>query len=189
MTGLHPRKIVFINPPYERIAPGYAFVRHITNRSPSLGLLHLAAQVREHGYEPSIIESDILDLDAEAVADRVIAARPAYVGITLFTVGVFQSVKIARRIKAHLPHCPGPSWKNLEGEEVSSGSVAAAIAAVHARGMAAGLFADVALADADYRTDGSGARLSSGLFEGNGAAPACTTPGSRCTDGQYTSTP
>lgn len=105
MTSLHPKKIVFINPPYERIAPGYSFVRHITNRSPSLGLLHLAAQVREHGYEPSIIESDILDLDAEAVADRVIAARPAYVGITLFTVGVFQSVKIARRIKAHLPHC------------------------------------------------------------------------------------
>ena len=105
MTDLHPRKIVFINPPYERIAPGYSFVRHITNRSPSLGLLHLAAQVREHGYVPSIIESDILDLDAEAVADRVIAERPAYVGITLFTVGVFQSVKIARRIKAHLPHC------------------------------------------------------------------------------------
>ena len=103
MNTLHPNKIVFINPPYERIAPGYAFVRHITNRSPSLGLLHLAAQVREHGFDPSIIESDILDLDAEAVADRVIAARPAFVGITLFTVGVFQSVKIARRIKAHLP--------------------------------------------------------------------------------------
>jgi hypothetical protein len=26
------REIVFVNPPYERIAPGYAFVRHVTNR-------------------------------------------------------------------------------------------------------------------------------------------------------------
>ncbi|HEX8339771.1 MAG TPA: radical SAM protein [Tepidisphaeraceae bacterium] len=104
MVDLHAKKIVFVNPPYERIAPGYAFIRHITNRSPSLGLLHLAAQVRLHGYEPQIIESDILDLDADEVADRVLVERPAYVGITLFTVGVFQSVKIARRIKAHAPH-------------------------------------------------------------------------------------
>jgi radical SAM superfamily enzyme YgiQ (UPF0313 family) len=103
MCALNARKIVFVNPPYERIAPGYAFIRHITNRSPSLGLLHLAAQVRLHGYEPQIIESDILDLDADEVADRVLAVRPAYVGITLFTVGVFQSVQIARRIKARAP--------------------------------------------------------------------------------------
>jgi len=103
MADLNARKIVFINPPYERIAPGYSFIRHITNRAPSLGLLHLAAQVRQCGYEPSIIESDIQDLSADEVADHVIRERPAYVGITLFTVGVFQSVKIARRIKAHLP--------------------------------------------------------------------------------------
>ncbi len=66
-------RIVFINPPYERIAPGYEFVKHITNNSPSLGLLHLAAEVRQHGYAPSIIESDIFDLDVEQVAARVIA--------------------------------------------------------------------------------------------------------------------
>ncbi|MGN6628086.1 MAG: B12-binding domain-containing radical SAM protein, partial [Tepidisphaeraceae bacterium] len=97
------RDIIFVNPPYERIAPGYAFIKHITNRSPSLGLLHLAAEVRLHGYAPSIIESDILDLDSEAVARRVIDARPRFVGITLFTVGVWESVKIARKIKASLP--------------------------------------------------------------------------------------
>jgi hypothetical protein len=37
-------RIVFINPPYERIAPGYEFVKHITNNSPSLGLLHLVGK-------------------------------------------------------------------------------------------------------------------------------------------------
>ena len=102
-ASLDAKRIVFVNPPYERISPGYAFIKHITNRSPSLGLLHLAAQVRQHGYEPSIIESDILGLDADEVAKRVIKLRPRFVGITLFTVGVAESAKIARKVKAALP--------------------------------------------------------------------------------------
>lgn len=95
--------IVFINPPYERIAPGYEFVKHITNRSPSLGLLHLAAEARAHGYRPAIIESDVLNLSVADVAARVVAAMPAYVGITLFTVGVWGAAAIARRIKQDRP--------------------------------------------------------------------------------------
>jgi hypothetical protein len=91
------KRIYLVNPPYERIAPGYAFVKHLSNRSPSLGLLHLAAQVRQHGYDPTIVESDILDLDFDGVADRIIAAAPPFVGITLFTVGVWGSARIARR--------------------------------------------------------------------------------------------
>lgn len=97
------KRIYFVNPPYERIGPGYAFIKHITNRSPSLGLLHLAAQVREHGYEPTIVESDILDLDFDGVAEKIIAAAPKYVGITLFTVGVWGSARIARKVKQALP--------------------------------------------------------------------------------------
>ncbi len=97
------RDIVFINPPYERIAPGYEFVKHITNRSPSLGLLHLAAEVRLHGYNPSIIESDIFNLGVDDVAAQVIRQAPSFVGITLFTVGVWGAAAIARKIKAALP--------------------------------------------------------------------------------------
>ena len=100
---LDPRKIVFITPPYERIAKGYEFVKHITNRSPSLGLLHLAAAVREEGYEPSIIESDIFDLSPEQVVDQVVAEQPAFVGITLFTVGTWVASQIAQQIKARAP--------------------------------------------------------------------------------------
>ena len=76
-------RIVLVTPPYDRIAPGYEFVKHVANQSPSLGLLHLAAEVREHDYEPSIIESDVFGLDAGQVAERVIAEAPPYVGITL----------------------------------------------------------------------------------------------------------
>lgn len=104
MTTLSKRRIILVNPPYERIAPGYDFVRHITNRSPSLGLLHLAAQVRSDGYSPTIIESDIENLDPTQVARRIIETRPAYVGITLFTVAVWQAVEIAAAVKRKLPN-------------------------------------------------------------------------------------
>ena len=95
--------IAFVNPPYERIAQGYEFVKHITNCSPSLGLLHLAAEVRLHGYQPSIIESDIFDLTADDVADKLIKEKPDYIGITLFTVGVWGAAAIARKVKDALP--------------------------------------------------------------------------------------
>jgi len=97
------KKIVFINPPYERIAKGYNFVKHITNNSPSLGLLHLAAEVRLHGYVPKIIESDIFNLSIEAVMGEIEKESPAYIGITLFTVGVWNALTIAREIKKRFP--------------------------------------------------------------------------------------
>jgi anaerobic magnesium-protoporphyrin IX monomethyl ester cyclase len=97
------RDIVLVNPPYERIAPGYEFVRHVTNRSPSLGLLHLAAMAREHGYDVSIVESDVEGLDERAVVERIVAHAPRYVGITLFTVGVWSASLIARALREALP--------------------------------------------------------------------------------------
>jgi radical SAM superfamily enzyme YgiQ (UPF0313 family) len=97
------RKITLITPPYERIAKGYEFIKHITNQAPSLGLLHLAAELRRHDYEPSIIESDIFDMTVEDVVAQVVLEKPRYVGITLFTVGVWCGVEIARRIKSTLP--------------------------------------------------------------------------------------
>ena len=100
---LNSRRVMFITPPYERIAQGYEFVKHITNRSPSLGLLHLAAAVREEGYEPSIIESDIFDLSPDEVVAQVLEEKPAFVGITLFTVGTWVASEIARKIKAQCP--------------------------------------------------------------------------------------
>jgi radical SAM superfamily enzyme YgiQ (UPF0313 family) len=113
-------RIVFVNPPYERIAPGYGFVKHITNSSPSLGLLHLAAEVRLHGYLPAIIESDIFDLSPDDVAAKVVAERPAYVGITLFTVGVWNAALIAQKIKEALPDTViivgGPHISSMGGE-------------------------------------------------------------------------
>lgn len=95
--------IVFINPPYEQIASGHDHIKHIINRSPSLGLLLLAAQARESGYSPQIIESDLEGLSAQEVAQMVLEANPRFVGITLFTVGVFNASLIAQYIKKENP--------------------------------------------------------------------------------------
>ncbi len=97
------KRIIFINPPYERIAPGYSFIKTMTSKVPALGLLHLAAQARADGYVPSIIESDVQGLTAAQVAARVIRERPKYVGITLFTVGVWLAAELSRRVKAACP--------------------------------------------------------------------------------------
>ena len=77
------------------------------------------------GYEPSIIEADVQGLTAAQVANRVIHARPHYVGITLFTVGVWQAAGLSRRIKAACPDIKilvgGPHISSM-GYETSSGS-------------------------------------------------------------------
>lgn len=101
---MNNHKIVFVNPPYERIAAGYDFVKHITNKSPSLGLLYLAAIARDKGYQTSLIESDIENLNTHQVAERLITENPTYIGITLFTVGVWQAAEIARIVKQQCPN-------------------------------------------------------------------------------------
>lgn len=117
------KKITFVNPPYEQIAAGYGFVKAITSRFPSLGLLHLAAEVRLHGFQPSIIESDIFDLDVAKVVKKIIVEQPAYVGITLFTVGVCNAAKIARRLKKQAPEIKiiigGPHVSSMGAETMA----------------------------------------------------------------------
>ncbi|MCU7918131.1 MAG: B12-binding domain-containing radical SAM protein [Candidatus Thiodiazotropha sp. (ex Epidulcina cf. delphinae)] len=44
-----------------------------------------------------------MNLTVEQAVENVIVARPAYVGITLFTVGVWNAAAIARQIKQQLP--------------------------------------------------------------------------------------
>jgi len=95
--------IVFINPPYEQVSEGTDYLKHITNRSPSIGLLLLASKAREIGYTSEIIESDLEGLSPEIVAQRVLDANPKFVGITLFTVGVFNASIIAQIIKEKNP--------------------------------------------------------------------------------------
>ncbi len=96
-------EIVFVNPPYEQVSEGTDFLKHITNRSPSIGLLLLAAKAREIGYDTRIIESDLEGYSPQTVANMILEINPKFVGITLFTVGVFNAGIIAKIIKEKNP--------------------------------------------------------------------------------------
>jgi len=96
--------IVFINPPYEQVSEGTDYLKHITNRSPSIGLLLLAAKAREIGYDTQIIESDLEGLSAKIVADMILEINPKFIGITLFTVGVFNAAIIAKIVRQKNPN-------------------------------------------------------------------------------------
>lgn len=96
--------IVFVNPPYETIEAGKEYVKHVINRSPSLGILFLAAKVREGGFEPKIVESDLQNYSNEEVAQIILDENPKFVGFTLFTVGVLNSVEIAKMVRAKNPN-------------------------------------------------------------------------------------
>ena len=84
--------IIFVNPPYEQVSKGTDFLKHIINRSPSIGLLLLAAKSRELGYNTEIIESDLENYTPQEVTDIILDKNPKFVGITLFTVGVFNII-------------------------------------------------------------------------------------------------
>ena len=40
--------IVFINPPYEQVSAGTDYLKHITNRSPSIGLLYTTPKSQDN---------------------------------------------------------------------------------------------------------------------------------------------
>ena len=96
--------IIFVNPPYEQVSEGTNYLKHITNRSPSIGLLLLAAKAREIGYITQIIESDLENLSPQTVAEMILEINPKFVGITLFTVGVFNASIIAKLVKEKNPN-------------------------------------------------------------------------------------
>ena len=98
------KKVILINPPYEKISKGFDCINHLTNKSPSLGLLYLAAKLQEDQFDVKIIESDINNLSVEEVVQSVIQINPQFIGITLFTVGVHNGALIASEIKKHLPN-------------------------------------------------------------------------------------
>lgn len=91
--------IVLINPPYNQIDEHSRYVRHITNRSPGMGLLQLAGQLREEGFQPAILECDLENLTMDRIIQRVRESGARFVGITLFTVGVHSAMDIASRLK------------------------------------------------------------------------------------------
>jgi len=71
---------------------------------PPLNLLYLAASLREHGFEPVLLEANALALSDAELVSQVRRSGPALVGISLYTDILAQVHSMGRMLKAE---CPG----------------------------------------------------------------------------------
>lgn len=71
-----------------------------TRRLPPMGLLYIAAYLRDHtDHEVMVLDSQVEDLKYDAIEDRIRAYKPDIVGITTYTHTLLDSLEIARRAK------------------------------------------------------------------------------------------
>jgi radical SAM superfamily enzyme YgiQ (UPF0313 family) len=70
---------------------------------PHLGLLSLAAVLREHGHRVRLVDALALDLTPEAAARAVLRDSPQVVAFTAFSLSIAQAAEVARRVKSADP--------------------------------------------------------------------------------------
>src|SRR5207245_9880827 len=92
-------RIAFINPP----AADVEWFGDKANFELPLGLAMLAAYVRQHGHEPTIIDAAAERLTPEQTLARVIEVQASLVGITANTVMMPPATHIATVLRQHLP--------------------------------------------------------------------------------------
>jgi radical SAM superfamily enzyme YgiQ (UPF0313 family) len=92
-------KIALLNPP----AADVDWFGDKANFESPLGLAMLAAYVRQHGHEPTIIDVAAERLSPEKVLARVADGKPPVVGITANTVMMPPATRIAALLQEHLP--------------------------------------------------------------------------------------
>lgn len=97
------KTIVLVNPPYSFWSPEKNYLRPFIGTSPSLGLLSLAAVLRERGYAVKIIESASLGLTFSQTLENILRENPCYVGLSCTTASVDNAAGIAQAIKAVTP--------------------------------------------------------------------------------------
>ena len=67
--------------------------------SPPMGLASLAAFIRQSGYSVKILDCCALNLDVREGTARILAEKPAYVGITMATCSVGRAAALAAALK------------------------------------------------------------------------------------------
>jgi radical SAM superfamily enzyme YgiQ (UPF0313 family) len=96
-------KIVLVNPPYSFWSPERICLRPFIGNLPSVGLLSLAAVLREGGYAVKIVESASLGLSFSQTLEDILQEDPCYLGFSCTTASVENAGRIARAIKEIKP--------------------------------------------------------------------------------------
>lgn len=92
------KHIVFVNPPLS-LAERYGALASAGSTMPALGLCWLASVCRRSGYETSIIDAAIKNLNYETIAGRIAELHADYVGITALTCSIHSASRLAQAVK------------------------------------------------------------------------------------------
>lgn len=95
-------KILFIYPPYKK-EEVFSYLADSAPVLPPLGLAYLAAYLRKHSYEVSIIDSPTLGLNIEEVVDKAIPQQPQLIAITANSPLYSRVLALSKRLKESLP--------------------------------------------------------------------------------------
>ena len=93
-------RIALVNPPYTLWMPGMEHLAQVLGRQPPMGLVSLAAHARARvpDLRITILDAVANSWSNERTADKVIAASPDVVGITMTTVVARNARMIAERV-------------------------------------------------------------------------------------------
>ncbi|MBN2381685.1 cobalamin-dependent protein [bacterium] len=94
--------IVFIETPIS-LKQRYGEMASAAHLVPPLGLMSLAAVVRQAGYATTIIDAAALGWSFDQVAEEIAQRQPDYIGLTAATVGFMNTIAMARAIKQKRP--------------------------------------------------------------------------------------
>jgi anaerobic magnesium-protoporphyrin IX monomethyl ester cyclase len=89
-------KIALVNPP----PPPGAFVHY---QSPLIGVAYIAAVLEEKGFEVTVIDCPLLNMNYEGLKQEIIRFKPDMVGITSVTVTFSSAVQAAHVVKEVYP--------------------------------------------------------------------------------------
>ncbi len=105
MTGSRRPRVALVNPPHS-LAERYGAMRSVGNTMPSLGLLGLAAVLREAKFDVAVVDAPSRDLGYADTLRELDAFGPDAVGMTAFTPSIFNVVKTAEMLKSARPGLP-----------------------------------------------------------------------------------
>jgi len=95
---------VLVNPPLTPEAR-YGKLATVGNSLPNLGLAYVAAYLRDHGVEVSLIDAPVEGWDVTRTAREAAAQNPLVVGLTATTMSIHLAAQVAAKVKQFAPDC------------------------------------------------------------------------------------
>ncbi len=97
-------KICLINVPntYELVGNDPVIIKDQQGVYPPLGILYIAAYLKDRGYDVSVIDAQAEDLDHEEVGERVHEIKPDLVGLTAMTFTLVDVKLVVKSIRKRL---------------------------------------------------------------------------------------